>query len=86
MPRDHADPGGETWEVQYAIQEATGDRVGTFVVITGGPGLGGIYSADSYTDFMSPLITEHYDIVFLNQRGSGKGLSCIMARAWRAIG
>lgn len=83
VPRDHADPAGETWEVQYAIQRATGERMGTFVTITGGPGSGGIWSADGYTDVMSPLITEHYDIVFLNQRGSGpfRPLRCDEAAA-----
>jgi pimeloyl-ACP methyl ester carboxylesterase len=73
VPRDHfASPGdGDTWEVTYAIQPAAVERRGTFVTITGGPGSGGIFSADGYTDAMSPLITDHYDIVFLNQRGSG---------------
>lgn len=71
VPRDHFASGGETWEVTYAIQPAAVERRGTFVTITGGPGSGGIFSADSYTDAMSPLITDHYDIVFLNQRGSG---------------
>jgi pimeloyl-ACP methyl ester carboxylesterase len=83
VPRDHHHPDGQTWEVQYAILEATGEQLGTFVTITGGPGSGGVYSADSYTDYMSPLITEHYDIVFLNQRGSGpfRPLRCDEAAA-----
>ena len=53
------------------IRPATGDRLGTFVTITGGPGSAGIASADDYTSYMSDQITEHYDLVFLNQRGSG---------------
>jgi pimeloyl-ACP methyl ester carboxylesterase len=71
VPRDHFASGGETWEVTYAIQPAAVERRGTFVTVTGGPGSGGIFSADGYTDVMSPLITDYYDIVFLNQRGSG---------------
>src|SRR5690606_36629153 len=44
---------------------------------------GGIWTADGYTDVMSPLITEHYDIVFLNQRESGpfRPLRCDEAAA-----
>lgn len=73
VPRDHdAPPGaGDVWEVTYAVQPATGERRGTFVTITGGPGSAGIASADFYTDSMPTSIPEHFDMVFLNQRGSG---------------
>ncbi len=72
VPRDHDAPGtGDVWEITYAVQRATGDRLGTFVTITGGPGSAGIASADFYTDSMPTPIPEHYDMVFLNQRGSG---------------
>jgi pimeloyl-ACP methyl ester carboxylesterase len=83
VPRDHFNTGGPTWEVTYAIQPAGVERRGTFVTITGGPGSGGIYSADSYTDVMSNEITDYNDIVFLNQRGSGtfQPLRCDQAAA-----
>ena len=71
MPRDHLATGGPSWDLTYAIQRATGTRLGTFVTITGGPGTSGIASADSYTDAFDPAIAEHYDIVFLDQRGVG---------------
>lgn len=71
VPRDHTTTGGPSWDVTYAIQRATGTRLGTFVTITGGPGTSGIASADSYTDAFDPAIAEHYDIVFLDQRGVG---------------
>ena len=52
VPKDHfAAAGGETWNVTFAIQRATGERKGTFVVITGGPGYSGIPRPDSYTDY-----------------------------------
>lgn len=71
VPRDHADPAGPHWDVVYAIQRAKGPRLGTFVTITGGPGTSGISSADDYTDAFDPSIAEHFDIVFLDQRGVG---------------
>jgi pimeloyl-ACP methyl ester carboxylesterase len=83
VPRDHFGSDGETWEVTYAIQPAAVERRGTFVTITGGPGSAGIASADGYTDVMSSQITDYYDIVFLNQRGSGpfRPLRCDEAAA-----
>ncbi len=71
VPRDHAAPNGAHWDLTYAIQRASGTKLGTFVTITGGPGTSGISAADSYTDAFDPAIAEHYDIVFLDQRGVG---------------
>jgi pimeloyl-ACP methyl ester carboxylesterase len=70
VPRDHFSDDPTTWQVTFAIQRAAVAAKGTFVTITGGPGSAGIFSADSYTDAMAPGITDNYDIVFLNQRGS----------------
>ena len=84
VPKDHfAAPGGETWDVTFAIQRATKEKKGTFVVITGGPGYSGIASADSYTDYYAPAITDSYDIVFMDQRGTGasKPIQCVNAAA-----
>ena len=71
VPRDHFAAGGPTWDVTFAIHRATGKRVGTYVVITGGPGSSGVASADSYTGYFPASIPEHFDIVFLDQRGVG---------------
>jgi pimeloyl-ACP methyl ester carboxylesterase len=71
VPRDHADPSGPKWDVTYALQRASGDKLGTFVTITGGPGYSGLAAADSYTDGYDPRIAEHYDLVFMDQRGVG---------------
>jgi pimeloyl-ACP methyl ester carboxylesterase len=84
VPRDHrvADGGGR-WNVTFAIQRAAKTRIGTFVVITGGPGSSGISAADSYTDAYATAITDAYDIVFLDQRGIGlsEPIQCIDAAA-----
>ncbi len=72
VPRDHADPSGPTWDITYAIHRATGTKLGTFVTITGGPGYSGLAAADPYTDAFDPKLAEHYDLVFMDQRGVGQ--------------
>ncbi len=71
VPRDHFASGGPTWNVTFAIHRATKQRVGTYVVITGGPGSSGVSAADSYTSYYPASIPEHFDIVFIDQRGVG---------------
>ena len=72
VPRDHYAAAGPTWDVTFAIKRATKERVGTYVVITGGPGSSGIASADNYTGYYPTSIPEHFDIVFIDQRGVGQ--------------
>ena len=71
VPSDHTTEGSAPWDVTFAIQRATGKRLGTFVVIAGGPGGSGISVADSYTDADPASIAEHYDFVYPDQRGIG---------------
>ncbi len=86
VPRDHADAGGETWEVTFAIQRAlSGTRDGVLVYATGGPGTSGIAVADDYTTYFDPEVPERYDIIFFDQRGIGlsQPLQCPAASlAW----
>ena len=71
VPRDHTVRGGPNWDLTFAIQRATGTRLGTFVTVTGGPGYSGLAAAESYTDAFDPTVPEHYDMVFFDQRGVG---------------
>ncbi len=71
VPRDHFTADGPRWDVEFGVRRATGKRLGTYVVITGGPGSSGIASADNYTGYYPASIPEHFDIVFLDQRGIG---------------
>lgn len=71
VPRDHNASDGPTWEITFGIQRAAVESRGTFVTITGGPGTSGLAVADAYTDYMAASITDHYDIVFIDQRGIG---------------
>ncbi len=71
VPLDHfAKDTKSTIDVVFGVLPATGERKGMFVTATGGPGTSGLASADSYTAAFDPAITEHYDIVFFDQRGA----------------
>ena len=73
VPRDHAQPGGATFKVTFAIHRAAhSPRKGVFVTVTGGPGTSGIAAADSYTAAFDPAIVDDYDLVFFDQRGVGR--------------
>ncbi|MBK9924264.1 MAG: alpha/beta hydrolase [Anaerolineales bacterium] len=82
VPLDHFDPqDGRTIDVVFAVQPASGERKGMFVTVIGGPGGSGLLSAENYTSYFDPRITENFDIVFFDQRGinmSG-GLFCVNA-------
>ncbi len=84
VPLDHFDAGrGTSLDVTFAVLPATGERQSMFVTATGGPGYAGLASADSYTSAFDPGLTEHFDIVFFNQRGLGEadGVQCPNAAA-----
>ena len=67
----------------FGVLPASGERQGMFVVANGGPGASGLLSADSYVPYYDERITEHFDIVFFDQRGVGLsgGLQCTDAAA-----
>jgi len=82
LPLDHYAPaGGKTIDVVFAVLPAAGERRGMFVTANGGPGVSGLLAADSYTSSFDAGITEHFDIVFFDQRGVGEsgGLQCTQA-------
>ena len=71
VPADHFAPDSPLWEATFALHRGTVDSRGVLVTATGGPGSSGIASADSYMAAMPPEITDHYDLVFFDQRGIG---------------
>ena len=72
LPRDHGDPGhGATVDVTFALHRATGERLGTLVVATGGPGASGVAVAAWQIEVLDQRIAEHYDMVFFDHRGTG---------------
>ncbi len=84
VPLDHFDSANsKTINVVFAVLPATGERKGMFVTANGGPGASGLMAADPYTSYFEPALTEHFDIVFYDQRGVGAsgGLQCPEAAA-----
>ncbi|MCI0677770.1 MAG: alpha/beta hydrolase [Actinobacteria bacterium] len=77
VPLDHSQDVGTT-EVTFAVLAARGERVGTLVMATGGPGTDGTTYADSYSSVLDEAIFESFDIVFYDQRGAGLsgGVDC----------
>ncbi len=84
VPLNHFDPqDSRATKVVFAVLPATGERKGMFVTVIGGPGGSGLMSADAYTSYFDPRITENFDVVFFDQRGINEsgGLYCIDAAA-----
>ncbi len=84
VPLDHFNPQDKrAIDVVFGVLPAGGERKGMFVTAVGGPGGSGLLSADNYTSYFDPGITEHFDIVFFDQRGIGQsgGLQCAQAAA-----
>ena len=85
---DHLQPGnGRTLPIVYRVIPARGARLGTLIVMTGGPGVRGLAEADSFAARIDPAVREHDDLVFFDQRGVGAsgGLDCSNAtRDWYA--
>lgn len=69
VPIDPDHPEGDTIEVQFAVQPATGQREGVLVTVVGGPGGSGL-EAKEWQAF-SETITTRFDLVFFDQRGIG---------------
>ena len=72
VPADHFAPDSPTWEVAFALHRGTVESLGTVVVGTGGPGTSGVVAAPDRLATMSPQITDHFDVVFFDQRGVGR--------------
>lgn len=71
VPLNHFDAKDErTIDVVFGMLPATGERKGMFITATGGPGSSGLASADSYVGTFDASVTEHFDIVFFDQRGA----------------
>jgi len=84
VPLDHSNRRNRsTIDVVFGVLPASGERQGMFVVANGGPGASGLLCADSYVPYYDERITEHFDIVFFDQRGVGLsgGLQCPDAAA-----
>lgn len=82
VPIDPFDPANsDTLDVVFGVLPASEERKGMLAIATGGPGYSGLSAADDYTAAFDPSITEHFDLVFFDQRGIGAsgGLQCTHA-------
>ncbi|MFN8411796.1 MAG: alpha/beta hydrolase [Anaerolineales bacterium] len=87
VPLNHFDSANtETIDVVFAVSPATGERKGMFIqAFPGGPGGEGVSTGT--LSYFSDAITEHYDIVYFDQRGIGLSgpLACPKAEAENTI-
>lgn len=72
VPVDYADPGGDTIELALLRKPATGESIGSLVVNPGGPGSPGTTYAQNADQAFRPQLTERYDIVGFDPRGTGE--------------
>ena len=67
-----SDPRGATTELHYGLHRATGSRLGTLVLATGGPGISGMAAWETSHEVLDPRLTRAYDIVSFDPRGVGQ--------------
>jgi len=66
------DPRGATTELHYGLWRATGTRLGTMVLATGGPGYSGMAAWAMSYQSLDPRLTAAFDIVAFDSRGVGQ--------------
>jgi len=74
VPRDWAQPSGETFDIALLRARAAGqrDRIGSLVVNPGGPGGSGVQLAVYLSAGLPAEITRRFDIVGFDPRGVGR--------------
>ena len=79
VPRDHADPAGETISLFVARHRATDpkNRIGTLLVNPGGPGAAGSVLAEQAEKVYSKRLLERFDIVGWDPRGVGRSIPAV---------
>ncbi len=79
VPRDHANPTGETISLFVARHRATDpkNRIGTLLVNPGGPGAAGSVLAEQADKVYSKRLLERFDIVGWDPRGVGRSIPAV---------
>jgi pimeloyl-ACP methyl ester carboxylesterase len=82
VPLDHRANRGPTIKIEYAVSFASDESKGILIYVVGGPGGSGTAVADDYLATFDQRLSKNMDIVFFDQRGSGRnhGLECAKAR------
>jgi len=71
VPLDYDEPDGDTLTVSIGRTPATGDRIGALFLNPGGPGATGSDFAAQIATVLPSDVTEHFDIVGVDPRGTG---------------
>lgn len=83
LPLDHrANDPTRTIDITFALSFAAVESRGILFFVVGGPGGSGLALAESYLAALDESLTDHLDIVFVDQRGTGSshGLACPVAQ------
>ncbi len=78
VPVNYSKPDGDTMQIALARAPARGERIGSLVLNTGGPGGSGLFAtaAASQTLASSPM-TERFDLVGFDPRGVGASIPAV---------
>ena len=73
VPFDYSNPsiGEFTLHLRRHPAQVPEERIGSLLVNPGGPGFGGIFLAEQASSYYSSAITDHFDIVAWDPRGTG---------------
>jgi pimeloyl-ACP methyl ester carboxylesterase len=79
VPFDYNNPSAGTFTLYVKLLPATNPtlRIGSMMVNPGGPGFGGSSLADDASYYFSSDITDHFDIIAWDPRGTGKSTPAI---------
>ncbi|QYG93731.1 alpha/beta hydrolase [Iamia sp. SCSIO 61187] len=85
VPRDWADPEGDTIDLAVTRHPAEGDRIGSLLVNPGGPGASGVEFTQGFVGSGLPDgLTERFDVVSWDPRGTGGAnrVDCTTDQDW----
>ncbi len=79
VPFDYNNPSAGTFTLYVKLRPATNPslRIGSMMVNPGGPGFGGSALADDSSYYFSSDITDHFDIIAWDPRGTGKSTPAV---------
>jgi pimeloyl-ACP methyl ester carboxylesterase len=79
VPYDYNNPSAGTFTLYVKLRPATDPslRIGSMMVNPGGPGFGGSSLADDADYYFSSDLTDHFDIIAWDPRGTGKSTPAV---------
>jgi pimeloyl-ACP methyl ester carboxylesterase len=79
VPYDYENPSAGTFTLYVKLRPATNPslRIGSMMVNPGGPGFGGSSLADDADYYFSSDLTDHFDIIAWDPRGTGKSTPAV---------